>query len=93
MWSTNFYWRGTAVPLTEQEFRLLSALASHPGAVLRYAELFRQGWANNEDVDVSRLRVAIARIRKKLSSVGMRPNDYFFVHKCWIFDGRLNQLR
>lgn len=69
----DLYWRGTAVPLTEQEFRLLSALASHPGAVLRYAELFRQGWANNEDVDVSRLRVAIARIRKKLSSVGINP--------------------
>ena len=69
----DLFWRGAAVPLTEQEFRLLSALASHPGAVLRYADLIRQGWNNNEDVDVSRLRVAIARIRKKLAGVGISP--------------------
>ena len=66
-------WKGTAVALTEQEYRLLSALASHPGAVLRYAELIRCGWPGGEDVDVSRLRVAIARIRKKLASVGINP--------------------
>ena len=69
----DLFWRGVAVPLTEQEFRLLSALASHPGAVMRYADLIRQGWDNNEDVDVSRLRVAIARIRKKLAGVGISP--------------------
>jgi two component transcriptional regulator, winged helix family len=66
-------WKGTAVTLTEQEYRLLTALASHPGAVLRYAELIRCGWPGEEGVDVSRLRVAIARIRKKLGSVGINP--------------------
>ena len=66
-------WKGTAVTLTEREYRLLTALASHPGAVLRYAELIRCGWPGEEGVDVSRLRVAIARIRKKLGSVGINP--------------------
>lgn len=69
----DLFWRGIAVPLTEQEFRLLSALALHPGAVLRYAELIRHGWGQNDHVDVSRLRVAIARIRKKLATVGINP--------------------
>ena len=41
-------WKGTAVTLTEQEYRLLTALASHPGAVLRYAELIRCGWPGEE---------------------------------------------
>lgn len=68
----DLFWRGRSVPLTEQEFRILSALAKHPGAVIRYAELLRQGWGDGE-VDVARLRVAIARIRKKLSANGINP--------------------
>ena len=68
----DLFWRGRSVPLTEQEFRILSALAKHPGAVIRYAELLRQGWGDGE-VDVARLRVAVARIRKKLSANGINP--------------------
>lgn len=68
----DLFWRGRSVPLTEQEFRILSALAKHPGAVIRYAELLRQGRGDGE-VDVARLRVAVARIRKKLSANGINP--------------------
>ena len=66
-------WRGTSVPVTDREFRLLESLASRPGAVVRYDELLRIGWGLDSDADISHLRVAVARIRKKLESISVNP--------------------
>lgn len=65
-------WKGKSLALTEQEFRLLSLLAAQPGVVVRHEDLLRQGW-DDDSADQARLRVAIARIRKKLSAAGINP--------------------
>lgn len=67
------FWRGARVLLTEREFRLLLALAKSSGRIIRYEALLREGW-NEEESDLARLRVAFARIRKKLTDAGAHPH-------------------
>lgn len=66
-------WRGMTVTVTDREFRLLETFARHPGAVIRYEELIRIGWGLDGNAELSHLRVAITRIRKKLESLGINP--------------------
>lgn len=66
-------WRGSAVRLSDREFKLLNLLASRPGWIVRYEELLRAGWPNDLDADTAHLRVAAARIRKKLAGLGLNP--------------------
>lgn len=67
------FWRGMTVTVTDREFRLLETFARHPGAVIRYEELLRIGWGLDTQAELSHLRVAITRIRKKLESLGINP--------------------
>lgn len=66
-------WRGNSTALTGRELRLLTPLASRPGSVVRYEELLRAGWPDDPYADTSHLRVAIARLRKKIAGLGLSP--------------------
>jgi two-component system OmpR family response regulator len=55
--------------LTPTEFRLLAALAAHPGAVLRRVELVRAGWPDGAIVHDNTLDQYVARLRRKLRDV------------------------
>ena len=67
------FMRGTSAALTGRELRLLTPLASRPGSVVRYEELLRAGWPDDPYADTSHLRVAIARLRKKIAGLGLSP--------------------
>jgi two-component system response regulator MprA len=57
---------GSRVPLTPTEFRLLSALAASPGAVVRRAALVAAAWPEGAIVHDNTLDAYLARLRRKL---------------------------
>jgi DNA-binding response OmpR family regulator len=52
--------------LTPTEFRLLAALAAHPGAVVRRRDLVRAAWPDGAIVHDNTLDQYVARLRRKL---------------------------
>lgn len=60
---------GREVSLTPTEFRVLAALASHPGAVVRRTDLVRAAWPEGAIVHDNTLDQYIARLRRKLRQV------------------------
>jgi len=61
---------GEALELTPTEFRLLAALAAHPGEVVDRRALLRAGWPEERDPDPEWLKAHLARLRSKLDSTG-----------------------
>jgi two-component system, OmpR family, response regulator len=61
------------VTLTPTEFRLLAALASRPGEVVRRRELVAAGWPDGAIVHDNTLDVYIARLRRKLRMLPGSP--------------------
>lgn len=61
---------GEALDLTPTEFRLLAALAAHPGEVVDRRTLLRAGWPEERDPDPEWLKAHLARLRSKLDSTG-----------------------
>jgi len=61
---------GQALELTPTEFRLLAALAAHPGEVVDRRSLLRAGWPEERDPDPEWLKAHLARLRSKLDSTG-----------------------
>ncbi|HEV8670035.1 MAG TPA: response regulator transcription factor [Candidatus Limnocylindria bacterium] len=61
---------GVAVDLTPTEFRLLAALAAHPGEVVDRRALLRAGWPEERDPDPEWLKAHLARLRSKLHEAG-----------------------
>ncbi len=59
-----------SVLLTPTEFRLLGALASEPGAVVRRRALVQAGWPDGATVHDNTLDSYLARLRRKLRDVG-----------------------
>jgi two-component system KDP operon response regulator KdpE len=57
---------GRPVSLTPVEWRLLQALAMHPGVVMSHAELLTRVFGRVYWDDVTLLRVAVQRLRRKL---------------------------
>ena len=57
------------VPLTPTEFRLLSALAAQPGAIVRRRDLVRAAWPEGAIVYDNTLDQYVARLRRKLRAV------------------------
>jgi DNA-binding response OmpR family regulator len=57
------------VYLTPTEFRVLAALAAHPGTVVRRADLIRAAWPEGAIVHDNTLDQYIARLRRKLREV------------------------
>lgn len=67
------FWMNERIALTELEFTLLLQLVKQPGHIVRYEVLLQAGW-QDEAADLARLRVAFARIRRKLTEAGAHPN-------------------
>jgi two-component system response regulator MprA len=61
------------VPLTPTEFRLLAALLSRPGDVVRRRELVRAGWPHGAFVRENTLDAYVARLRRKLKELEYAP--------------------
>jgi DNA-binding response OmpR family regulator len=61
---------GEALDLTPTEFRLLAALAGHPGEVVDRRALLRAGWPEERDPDPEWLKAHLARLRSKLDGAG-----------------------
>jgi len=57
------------VSLTPTEFRVLAALAAHPGAVVRRTDIVRAAWPAGAIVHDNTLDQYIARLRRKLRQV------------------------
>lgn len=61
---------GAELPLTPTEFRLLAALAAHPGELVDRKSLLRAGWPDERDPDPEWLKAHLARLRSKLEVAG-----------------------
>jgi DNA-binding response OmpR family regulator len=61
---------GEPLDLTPTEFRLLAALAAHPGEVVDRRALLRAGWPDERDPDPEWLKAHLARLRSKLDAAG-----------------------
>jgi DNA-binding response OmpR family regulator len=64
---------GVVLDLTPTEFRLLAALAAHPGEVVDRRALLRAGWPEERDPDPEWLKAHLARLRSKLDAAGGPP--------------------
>jgi two-component system response regulator MprA len=60
---------GQEVALTPTEFRVLAALASRPGVVVRRRELVRAAWPEGAIVHDNTLDQYVARLRRKLREI------------------------
>ena len=60
-----------AVELTEQEFGLLTCLASHPDEALSRVTILNQVWAGSVGTQSRTLDAHIVRLRKKLAEPGL----------------------
>lgn len=64
---------GAEVKLTAQEWKLLEALAAHPGKVLTHRQLLVAGWGPACTEEVHYLRVYMSALRRKLEPEPARP--------------------
>ncbi len=62
-----------SVALTPTEFRLLAALAARPGEAVRRHTLVGAAWPDGAIVHDNTLDVYIARLRRKLATLGVQP--------------------
>ncbi len=65
--------RGEARHLTRKEFDLLHTLASNEGRVMRSADLLKQVWGYDDDIQSRTLDVHIGRVRAKIEENSRRP--------------------
>lgn len=65
--------KGEPVGLTPTEFRLLEALASHPGQALSRGQLFRLAWGEDAFGDERTVDVHIRHLREKLEDAPSEP--------------------
>jgi two-component system KDP operon response regulator KdpE len=64
---------GRPVKLTPIEFKLLAALARHPGRVLTHSQLLREVWGPAATQRHHYLRVFMAQLRQKIEPEPSRP--------------------
>ncbi len=65
------FFSGAELQLTALEFRVLQALASHPGHILSEEQLLERAWNDPSEVGVERVKFVIHRLRRKLATVGV----------------------
>jgi Response regulators consisting of a CheY-like receiver domain and a winged-helix DNA-binding domain len=63
---------GEALPLSDLEYRVLSALLSPPGRAISYRDLRSIGWGEGPEIsaDIYSVRALVQRIRAKLQVAG-----------------------
>jgi DNA-binding response OmpR family regulator len=61
-------WVGVALPLTVTEFRMLHALARHPGHVKTRQQLVEEGYPDDTYVSERTVDTHVKRLRKKLAA-------------------------
>ena len=64
---------GAELRLTNLEYKLLVALARHPGRVQTHAQLLREVWGPGSEGQVHTLRVFMSQLRHKLEADPARP--------------------
>lgn len=62
-------WRGSPVPLTELECRILYGFASMPGAVRSRQNILDVGWGIGSDVEERNADCHVKRLRRKFEKV------------------------
>jgi len=65
--------RGESRHLTRKEFDLLHMLASNEGRVMRSADLLKQVWGYDDNIQSRTLDVHIGRVRAKIEENSRRP--------------------
>jgi two-component system KDP operon response regulator KdpE len=65
--------KGELVHLTPTEYRLLEAMATHPGKLLTHAWLLQKAWGPRYAEESHYLRVYIRQLRRKLGDDPARP--------------------
>lgn len=66
-------YQGQTIPLTKNEYRILSALMENKGTVVSRERLMERLWETDSFVDENTLTVNVNRLRKKLDAAGL-PN-------------------
>jgi DNA-binding response OmpR family regulator len=63
---------GASLPLSDLEYRVLSALLSPPGRAISFRELRSYGWGDGPDLpaDIYAVRALVQRVRAKLEVAG-----------------------
>jgi two-component system, OmpR family, KDP operon response regulator KdpE len=69
--------RGTEIPLTPTEFRLLAFLVERAGQLVTHDQTLKGVWGAGYDRDVHLLRMTVRNLRLKLESVA--PGETFIV--------------
>ncbi len=69
--------QGTAIHLTQIEYKLVSLLARNAGKVLTYDYILKEIWGPYADMDNQILRVNMANIRRKLEANPAEPHYIF----------------
>jgi two-component system KDP operon response regulator KdpE len=64
---------GAEVHCTPTEYKLLAALARHPGRVLTHGQLLKEVWGSHASVQTTALRVYMNQLRHKLERDPTRP--------------------
>jgi DNA-binding response OmpR family regulator len=72
--------RGRDVELTDQEFRLLQLLATHPGIVFSREALLTKIWRGDTFVTVRSVDTLVKRLRRRVESDPAEPE---FIHTVW----------
>jgi DNA-binding response OmpR family regulator len=71
---------GRDVELTDQEFRLLHLLATHPGIVFSREALLAKIWRGDTFVTVRSVDTLVKRLRRRIEA---DPANAVFVHTVW----------
>lgn len=71
--SHQIVWRDQCIRLTPTEFRLLSALVRHAGAVVPHRQLLQGVWGREHRADRGQLKVYIHHLRQKLGDDPSHP--------------------
>lgn len=62
---------GERVELTKNEFRILRTLMENAGKIVTRDEIIERLWESDEFIDDNTLTVNVARLRKKLTALGI----------------------
>lgn len=65
-------WRGVAIPLLPNDFRLLRYFVEHPGRVFTRSQLIAALGKHGEDIDERTVDVWVGRLRRALERAGVR---------------------